>query len=154
MTDIETSSSDTVRIHAVEFFEKLKGVSEPKAAEQNTIAGGILVAVRHKKDGTDNWGWHFEKGEIRKSLSRGTDLAMFIEGQMAQKPFSDFIRTTPFLELMKLCVVSVLTILFAIAVIYIVIQEPDNKSLQVLTGLLGLTIGYFVGKTDTPKIGN
>jgi hypothetical protein len=99
MTDIETSSSDTVRIHAVEFFEKLKGVSEPKAAEQNTIAGGILVAVRHKKDGTDNWGWYFEKGEIRKSLSRGTDLAMFIEGQMAQKPFSDFIRTNPFLRI-------------------------------------------------------
>ena len=55
---------------------------------------------------------------------------------------------------MKLFVISILTIIFASAVIYVVIREPDNKSLQVLTGLLGLSIGYFVGKTDAPKIGN
>ena len=51
----------------------------------------------------------------------------------------------------KLAVVSVLAFMFAVSVIYVVISAPDNKSLQVLTGLLGLTIGYFVGKGDTPS---
>jgi len=33
-----------------------------------------------------------------------------------------------------------------IAVICIVGLDPHNPSLQILTGLLGLTLGYFVGK--------
>jgi len=54
-------------------------------------------------------------------------------------------------EFFKMVTMSILTFIFAIAVIYIVIFNPDNKSLQVLTGLLGLTIGYFVGKADDGK---
>ena len=54
-------------------------------------------------------------------------------------------------DLIKLLVVSGLTVMFAIALIYLVITQPENKSLQVLTGLLGLTLGYFVGKSDTSK---
>jgi hypothetical protein len=53
-------------------------------------------------------------------------------------------------DFIKLTVISVLTFMFA-SVIYVVIAAPENKSLQVLTGLLGLTIGYFVGKGDTPS---
>jgi hypothetical protein len=54
-------------------------------------------------------------------------------------------------DFIKLIVVSVLTFMFAVSVIYVVIAMPENKGLQVLTGLLGLTIGYFVGKGDTPS---
>jgi hypothetical protein len=150
MTDT-AGATDTVRTRAIEFFEKLRGVSQPEAAEESNIAGGILVAVKFKREGVDTWAWYFEKGEIRKPLYRGTELAAFIEGQITPRPFRDLIRATPFQDLIKLTVVSALTVIFAIAVIYIVIDQPDNKSLQVLTGLLGLTIGYFVGKVDVPN---
>ena len=53
-------------------------------------------------------------------------------------------------DFVKLVVVSFLALMFAGSVIYIAVTAPDNKSLQVLSGLLGLTIGYFVGKGDTP----
>ncbi len=66
------------------------------------------------------------------------------------RPPTDITKKAYDIGFMKLVVVSILAFMFAISVIYIVISAPDNKSLQVLTGLLGLTIGYFVGKGDTP----
>jgi hypothetical protein len=51
-------------------------------------------------------------------------------------------------EYVKLMVISLITFLFAVAFIYLVAVQPENKSLQVLTGLLGLMLGYFVGKRE------
>jgi hypothetical protein len=145
-----SSTDDAVGKRAVAYFEALRGVTVPVSAEQISIAGGTLVAVNYKKDGVDNWAWYFEKGEIKKAVYRGTELVTFLDSQ-SKKTIVDLIKEMPFQDTIKLTMVSTLTIVFACAVIYIVIRDPDNKSLQVLTGLLGLTIGYFVGKVDTPK---
>lgn len=51
------------------------------------------------------------------------------------------------IDYLKLLVTSGLAIMFSLAVIWIVINKPDNQSLQVLTGLAGLTIGYLVGQS-------
>jgi hypothetical protein len=146
----DVNASDAVGKRAVAFFETLRGVSEPEAAEQVGIAGGTLVAIRFKRDGLDTWAWYFEKGEIKRALYRGTELAAFIDNQ-SSRTIGALIKEMPLQDLIKLTVVSILTFIFAFAVIYIVMRDPENKSLQVLTGLLGLTIGYLVGKVDTPK---
>ena len=52
------------------------------------------------------------------------------------------------IEFLKVVVVYILTFMFTVSVVFIVIWQPENKSLQVLTGLLGLTLGYFVGRTE------
>jgi len=151
MTDT-SGSPDTLEKRAIESFEALKGVEGAEFREKVKIAGGTLVGVRHKgDDGKDRFGRYFENGEIKTNLKNTTEVARFIEGQIAPRPFAEFIRTTPFPELAKLTVVSVLAFILLVAVIYLVIQQPENKSLQVLTGLFGLTLGYFVGKADTPK---
>lgn len=75
---------------------------------------------------------------------------------LAYKSIKDALRDSmsgivPFwrdVDILKLYIVTFLTITFSVAVIWIVIRDPENKALQVLSGLLGLTIGYIVGKND------
>jgi hypothetical protein len=151
MTETD-GSGDSVENRAIESFEALKGVSGAGFREKVNVAGGTLVAVRHKgDDGKDSFGWYFEKGEIKTNLRNTTEVARFIEGQIATNPFSEVVRRTPFPELAKIAVISVLALILLFAVIYIVINNPENKSLQVLAGLLGLTIGYFAGRVDSPN---
>lgn len=51
-------------------------------------------------------------------------------------------------DFVKLVVIAVLALSFGAAVLYVVLMQPENKSLNVLTGLLGLTTGYLVGKKE------
>jgi hypothetical protein len=49
-------------------------------------------------------------------------------------------------DFFALLVVAALASIFALAVIYLAIWQPDNsKSLQALTGVFGLVFGYFLG---------
>jgi hypothetical protein len=142
------SQAQTIVDRAVEAFATQKNVSNPVAQGESSMAGGTLVTVKFQRDNRDSWAWYFEKGEVQKVLFRPEDMASFITSQIKPGTLSDLIRSTSFSELIKTIMVSILTLIFAISVILIVARDPDNKSLQVLTGLLGLTIGYFVGKTD------
>jgi len=116
-----------------------------------TVAGGDLLTIRDEVNGTRTYGWYFEKGDNSKLLFTGEEIATYIASRSTSNPLMDYVQTTRFPKVVKLAVVAGLAIAFSVAVIFIVIHTPDNKSLQVLTGLAGLTIGYFVGKSDTPK---
>jgi hypothetical protein len=140
------------KLRAVQYLQGIKGVSDVQAKASSDISGGgVLVTTSLKRDGRDTWGWYFEKGEIQKALFTGEEIALFISKVVSPKSVRQLIGDTPIIELAKLAVMSFLTLVFSIAVVAIVILNPGNQNLQILTGLLGLTIGYFVGKGDRPS---
>jgi hypothetical protein len=142
-----------IRERAEKFLGNIKGITDVKARDKvdEIAGGGKLVTCEIKRNGDNTWGWYFEKDEIKEALFTGEEIAKFIANVVSPKSFVNVISSTPPVELIKLTVVSSLTLLFSIAVILVVVIRPDNPSLQVLTGLLGITIGYFVGKGDKPS---
>jgi hypothetical protein len=52
------------------------------------------------------------------------------------------------LEFLRMSSVIAFTLLFSVAVIWLVFRQPDNKALQILTGFVGLGLGYLVGKAS------
>lgn len=141
--------SNEVRDRASDYLGALKGISavEPFAIDA-LPDGGTLVTAKLKNNGDDSWGWYFERGDIKRAFFAPEELAQYISASAIQRTFLGRLLDAPPLELIKATVVSFLTFMFSVAVIYIVISMPDNRSLQVLNGLLGLTIGYLVGKGD------
>lgn len=138
-----------LRTRAVDYLSKIKGISDVNPTGDTDLAnGGAVVTARLKENGEDSWGWYYEKGDVKRALFTGEEIAQFIAKTTAGRSFLYNLSAAPPLDVIKICVVSVLTLAFAVAVIAIVARDPDNKSLQVLTGLLGLTLGYFVGKSD------
>ena len=138
-----------IRDRASDYLSALKGISDVFPSAIDTLPGeGTLVTNKLKLNGEDSWGWYFEKGDIKKAFFAPEELAQFISSSNIQRPFYDRLLDAPPLELIKTTVVALLTLVFSIAVISIVIAKPENQSLQVLTGLLGLTMGYLVGKGD------
>src|ERR1700723_3664670 len=95
-------------------------------------SGNLCTVVFKGEDGYWRENYVYERGskvvayvDLRETiLDRGNGLIPFLRDP----------------EFIKLIVISTLTFMFAMAVTYLVITTPDNKSLQVLTGLLGLTI--------------
>jgi hypothetical protein len=108
------------------------------------LGSGKLYSVKFK--GSDDV-WHenyvFERGSDRRAYWSLHDLILDSN--------TNLVPTFRDPDYLKLVVVCGLTVLLIIAVILIVAFEQENKSLQVLTGLLGLTLGYLVGKGDTKK---
>jgi len=148
----KSSEDDGMIEHrAIQLFDAMKGVTNSQVTARRASAGGNLLTVKFQRDGMDRWGWYFEKGDVRRPLYNAEEVASFIEAQMTGGFLAQLMRSPSTSEFFKMVTMSILTFIFAIAVIYIVIFNPDNKSLQVLTGLLGLTIGYFVGKADDGK---
>jgi hypothetical protein len=145
MTDTG-GSADTPEKRALELFEKSGRGSGAKATEQINVAGGILVRLKYKRDEKDKYAWYFEKGRIRRLLDRTMQVALAIEGELGQKSFLEFVMASPFPEIIKLIVVSLLTITLLIAIIYIATHPPENKSFPLLTGLFGFLCSYFVGR--------
>jgi hypothetical protein len=145
MTSVNTTR-ETIEDRGVRYFDTLKGVSNAEATAKLEVAGGTLVTIKHQKDGKDAWAWYFEDSKTQVALKNTLETAGFIEGRLKPLSFTRLISETTFPELVKLGVMSVLAIVFAFATVYLVIKEPDNKSVQLITGLLGLTLGYFLGK--------
>ena len=143
------SGSGEIRDRASDYLGALKGISDVEPFATDSLPdGGMLVTAKLKNLGDDSWGWYFEKGDIKRAFFAPEELAQFISASSIQRTFGDRLLDAPPLNLIKTTVVSVLTFIFSAAVVFIVIDKPENKSLQVLTGLLGLTIGYLVGKGD------
>lgn len=142
--------SDTVQERGVRYLSNMRGITDVSAIRQpeEIAGGGMLVTTQLKREGRDTWGWYYEKGEITKALFTGEEIAKFISQQVAPKTFKEIMRSTPLIELVRMVVISVLTLLFSISVVFVVIRDPQNQSLQILNGLLGLTIGYFIGKVE------
>jgi hypothetical protein len=44
-----------------------------------------------------------------------------------------------------------MTSVLLLVVCYLAVRDPDNQSLQVLTGLFGLLVGYLVGKRGSEQ---
>jgi hypothetical protein len=59
------------------------------------------------------------------------------------------ITSYPSIEFIKVLAVILLALILTGAVIGIVWQNQDNKNLTLLTGFLGSTIGYLIGKSDS-----
>lgn len=138
-----------IRDRAIDYLGALKGISDVEPFVIDSLPdGGMLVTTKLKNKGDDTWGWYFEKGDIKRAFFAPEELAQYISSLAIPRQFVDRLLDAPPLELIKTAVVSFLTLIFSISVIYIVIHSPENKSLQVITGLLGLTIGYLVGKGD------
>ena len=109
------------------------------------LRSGKLYTVTFKgEDGHWRENYVFERGKTLKPYYSIRD--------MIKDSTTGIIPRATDTEFVKLMVISILTILFAVAVVWIVAVNPENKSLQVLTGLLGLTLGYFVGKGDKANV--
>ena len=52
-------------------------------------------------------------------------------------------------ELIRFIAIFILTIFMAVAVVYLVMQPTKNDNLQYLTSVLGLLVGWLVGKSPT-----
>jgi hypothetical protein len=111
----------------------------PKSVGQRYIYPIVFKGER------DRWYTNYvcEKGGRRSAYS---DVIQMLDDKNIGLILSET-RT----DLLKIIVVSILTMFFAIAVVYITIFDPDNKALSILNGLLLLTIGYFVGKSESTK---
>ena len=141
--------SNEIRDRASDYLGALKGISAVEPFVTDSMPdGGMLVTTKLKNNGDDSWGWYFEKGDIKRAFFAPEELAQFISASAMQRSFASRLLDAPPLDLIKTVVVATLTFVFSGAAIYIVISMPENKSLQVITGLLGLTIGYLVGKGD------
>lgn len=68
-------------------------------------------------------------------------------GELLNAKNNDLIPDGPNLELVRLVAVVCFTLMFGAAVIYVVVQPTENKSVQILTGFVGLGLGYLVGKS-------
>lgn len=140
-----------LRQRAREYLERIQNITDVSPITEDFLdGGGWIVTARLKDTGADSWGWYYENGDVQKALFNGEEIAKFISRTTVRRSLGTYVMGTPFLDLAKMIVVALLTIGFSIAVVYLVITKPDNQSLQVLTGLLGLTLGYFVGKVDKP----
>ena len=119
-----------------------KNTEYSKRRPQPIGKGSMYTVVYKGQDDIWREDYVFEIGETRRAYHEVSTLVLDpLNNVIARQYSTDFI---------KLIVVSLLTLMFATSVIYLAISAPENKSLQVLTGLLGLTIGYFVGKVDPP----
>jgi hypothetical protein len=116
------------------------GVRQPE-----DVAGGKLYTVVFRGENKE-WmeNYVFVRGKFIKAYFTVRDVIVDSNNSIVPKWRDQ--------EFIKLAVVSLLTVMFALAVVGIVLWNPDNKSLQVLTGLLGLTLGYFVGKSDSTNV--
>ena len=114
-----------------------------KRSPEDLGAGKLYTVVFKGADQQWRENYVFERGDKVK--------AYYTIREALRDSFTGIIPMWRDQEFIKLLVVAILTAAFATAVIGIVVWDPDNKSLQVLTGLLGLTLGYFVGKGDTPS---
>lgn len=151
MSEANDAVEDTVDGRAAGAFSSLKNVTDASVNSRLTVAGGVLCTIRYVKSENVNWGWYFEKEDIRRVLYRTEEVATLIADQSKPKTLLTLIGETPFLDLAKFFVVSLLALSLLATVIFITIQNTENKSLQVLTGTLTLLIGYLIGKGDTAK---
>ena len=105
------------------------------------FASGFLYEVSFEgEDGYWRQNFVFQKGADFRPYSNLKDLLADSSNGIVT-PMSD-----P--EYAKLIFIILITLVTLVAVIFLVIQQPDNKSLQILSGILGLLIGYLVGKRD------
>ena len=148
MTDSSNNPNDPV-IEALQQFHRSLGYRKNDASSYRrggpkSIGQGSLYPIVFRGE-NDQWytNYVYEKGPRRTAY-------IDIIGMLEDKNLG-LIPSETRTDLLKIGVVSVLTILFAIAVVYLIIFDPENKALSILNGLLLLTIGYFVGKSESPK---
>ncbi len=143
MLEPKNPSADPVIDAVVRLNSRYNNTNYSKRNPVHVGSGNLYTVVFKGEDGYWRENYVYERGskviaylDLREMiLDRGNGLIPSLRDP----------------EFIKLMVISILTFMFAIAVTYLVIHTPDNKSLQVLTGLLGLTIGYLVGNVQTQK---
>ena len=117
------------------------GFNNSRYTRQQLTYGGTRNIHRVDFLGEDqNWYQNFVLERRGKGL-RVYDTIDKLLVEVAASPWGDH-------DYVKLVVIAVLALSFGAAVLYVVLVQPENKSLNVLTGLLGLTTGYLVGKKE------
>lgn len=102
------------------------------------IGGANIYTVVFKgADGEWRENYVYERGNRRIAYHNIRELLMSRD--------NDLFPSETNLDLIRLWAVIAFTTIFGIAVVYLVITSPDNKSIQFLTGFVGLGIGYLVG---------
>jgi len=102
------------------------------------IGGANIYRVSFKgADGVWRENYVYERGNKRIAYYNIRELLMSRD--------NDLFPSEANLDLIRLWAVIVFTTIFGIAVIYFVKTSPENKSIQFLTGFVGLGIGYLVG---------
>jgi hypothetical protein len=66
--------------------------------------------------------------------------------QLLRAGDNDLIPHGPDLELIRMATVGFFTLMFGVAVIYLVFHPSPGDSIQILTGFVGTGFGYLVGK--------
>lgn len=97
----------------------------------------IYRVVFQGRDGVWRENYVYERGNKRIAYYNIRELLMSRD--------NDLFPSEANLDLVRLWAVIAFTTIFGIAVIYLVIRSPENKSIQFLTGFVGLGIGYLVG---------
>ena len=140
MSDPKSSPNDRIIESVKQLSSGWKNTDFSKRPPEKVGSGKLYTVVFKGEDGLWRENYVFEKGSDIRPYSNIRDvLRDTSNGIIPSWKDQDFV---------KLIVISILTGIFSISVIGIVILNPDNKSLQVLIGLLGLTLGYLVGKGD------
>ena len=102
------------------------------------IGGANIYRVAFKgRDGVWRENYVYERGSKRIAYYNIRELLMSRD--------NDLFPSETDHNLIRLWAVIAFTTIFGLAVIYIVIASPENKSIQFLTGFVGLGIGYLVG---------
>jgi hypothetical protein len=101
----------------------------------------VYTVVFKGKSGTWYENYVYERGEKRIAYWNLADMLMARD--------NDLIPSGANLELIRMAAVIAFTLLFGAATIYIVVTNQDNKSLQILTGVVGLGLGWLVGSQST-----
>ena len=136
------SPSDDPVIDAVKTLNA--GYDNTDYAKRSAVQIGkarIYTVVFKGQDGYWHENYVYESGSTR--------IAYLDLERMLNARDNDLIPSARDPDYIRTMVVAVFTLVFGIAVVYVAVWDSKNPSLQVLTGLLGLGLGYFVG-TKSP----
>jgi hypothetical protein len=136
-----TDAKPDINERAVMFIEKIKGISEALVITVDDVAGGLLATLKLKRDGVDSWGWYFEKGEIKKALFTGEEIAKFIAKELSGRGvFSSFLGL---INAGDSYAVSLRFLVIAFAVIYFAFSFTGNGA-NIFVFLVTMAIAAFL----------
>lgn len=149
----KSANNLSIEQRAEDYIKGIRNATTLKPRKARPIAGGQMVTVEYYINGDNkvHWEWYYEKNGLVTTVSSGEEIADLVESQMPTKRIRDkLVPDTTTFEGLKTIVMAIMALLFALAVIIASLWPSltNSSSLQILNGLLGLTLGFFVGKGD------
>jgi hypothetical protein len=139
MNNSDDPSNDPVINKVKEINKGYQNSEYSKQTPMQVGPGEVYVVSFMGQDKQWYSNYVFERGSERRAYPTFDKLISDPKNRINVPWWTEF-------ETIRLFIISGLTILLAAAAIYIKIHSDLNQDIQFLTGLLGLLIGWLVGK--------